>query len=73
MALPADSSEQWPLGQEGVTPYAGSFLVHYLRALVYPDVSPTLLVWWEYTADVFTMRKLEDLIRRQVTGRRSSR
>jgi len=37
--------ENWFEARAGVTPYRGPFLVHYLDALVYPNVSPRLLVW----------------------------
>ncbi len=29
----------------GMTPYNAPFLIHYLQALVYPDVSQKLLMW----------------------------
>lgn len=35
--------ENWLEAQAGVTPYQGSFVLHYLDALVYPTISPTLL------------------------------
>lgn len=35
--------ENWLEAQAGVAPYQGGFLLHYLDALVYPNVSPTLL------------------------------
>ncbi|HZT28366.1 MAG TPA: DUF2784 domain-containing protein [Bryobacteraceae bacterium] len=37
--------EQALAGKAGRTPYTESFLVHYLGALVYPDVSQELLAW----------------------------
>ncbi len=36
--------EQWLEARGGVEPYRGPFLLHYLDALVYPDVSLTLLI-----------------------------
>ncbi len=36
--------EQWLEARGGVAPYRGPFLLHYLDALVYPDVPLTLLV-----------------------------
>jgi hypothetical protein len=36
--------EQWLEGRAGVSPYHGSFLVHYLEALIYPEVPLTLLI-----------------------------
>jgi len=35
--------ENWFEARAGVMPYQGGFLLHYLDALVYPNVSPTLL------------------------------
>jgi hypothetical protein len=35
--------ENWLEGRAGVQPYQGGFLLHYLDALVYPDVSPVVL------------------------------
>lgn len=35
--------ENWLEGRAGIQPYQGGFLLHYLDALVYPDVSPLLL------------------------------
>ena len=36
--------EAWLEARAGVTPYHGSFLVHYLEAIVYPDVPVSWLV-----------------------------
>jgi len=35
--------ENWLETQAGVQPYTGGFLLHYLDALVYPNISSTLL------------------------------
>jgi len=35
--------ETWLENQAGVEPYQGGFLLHYLDALVYPNISPLLL------------------------------
>src|SRR6516162_872743 len=40
---PLTSLENWLESQAGVQPYQGGFLLHYLDALVYPDISGTLL------------------------------
>jgi Protein of Unknown function (DUF2784) len=42
---PLTLAENWFEAQAGVVPYRGPFLVHYLDAVVYPNVSPGLLVW----------------------------
>jgi Protein of Unknown function (DUF2784) len=35
--------ETWLEARAGVTPYQGGFLLHYLDALVYPNISATML------------------------------
>jgi Protein of Unknown function (DUF2784) len=35
--------EDWLEGQAGVRPYEGGFLLHYLDAIVYPNISATVL------------------------------
>lgn len=35
--------ENWLEAQAGVQPYTGGFLLHYLDAIVYPNISPTML------------------------------
>ncbi len=42
---PLTIAEQWLQHQAGIQPYHEPFLVHYLEALVYPNVSQTLLTW----------------------------
>jgi hypothetical protein len=37
--------EQWLEARTGSTPYRGSFIVHYLDALVYPNIPDALLTW----------------------------
>ena len=41
---PLTFAENWLEQRTGITPYKGGFLLHYLDALVYPDVPPQLLV-----------------------------
>jgi len=36
--------ENWLESQAGIQPYQGGFLFHYLDALVYPDISATVLM-----------------------------
>jgi len=36
--------ENWLEAQAGVEPYHGGFLLHYLDALVYPNISPVMLM-----------------------------
>ncbi|HTZ96935.1 MAG TPA: DUF2784 domain-containing protein [Terriglobales bacterium] len=42
-SCPLTLLENWLEGRAGVQPYQGGFLLHYLDAMVYPDVSPLLL------------------------------
>lgn len=37
--------EQWLRSRAGINPFRESFLVHYLGALVYPDIAPAVLIW----------------------------
>jgi hypothetical protein len=41
---PLTFAETWLEQRAGVTPYQGGFLLHYLDALVYPNVPPLLLL-----------------------------
>ena len=36
--------EAWLEARAGITPYHGSFLVHYLEAIVYPDIPDSWLI-----------------------------
>lgn len=40
---PLTYAEQWLERRVGRAPFQGSFLIHYLEALVYPQISQTLL------------------------------
>jgi Protein of Unknown function (DUF2784) len=42
---PLTIAEQWPQRRAGSIAYEGSFLIHYLEAVIYPDVSQELLTW----------------------------
>jgi len=42
---PLTLAENWFEVQAGRTPYRGPFLLHYLDALVYPQVPPQILIW----------------------------
>ena len=42
---PLTLAENYCLERAGIAPYREPFLVHYLEAVVYPDVSPALLTW----------------------------
>jgi hypothetical protein len=45
LPCPLTDAEQWLEAKAGVDPYHGSFLVHYLDQLVYPNVPESLLVY----------------------------
>ncbi len=40
---PLTALENWLEAHGGVSPYRGPFLLHYLDAVVYPDIPPNLL------------------------------
>ena len=40
---PLTPAENWLRTRAGIGSYQGGFLLHYLDALVYPDIPPTLL------------------------------
>lgn len=42
---PLTLAENWFEVQAGRLPYRGPFLLHYLDAIVYPNVPPELLIW----------------------------
>jgi hypothetical protein len=43
-SCPLTPMENWLRGRAGIPTYQGGFLLHYLDAVVYPDVPPSLLV-----------------------------
>lgn len=43
-SCPLTPVENWLRGRAGIPTYQGGFLLHYLDALVYPDVAPSFLV-----------------------------
>ena len=42
---PLTLAEQFFLRRAGLEPYEGGFLLHYLQALIYPDIPPAVLTW----------------------------
>src|SRR5216684_5698555 len=50
---PLTPAENWLRGHAGLATYEGGFLLHYLDALVYPDVSPWLLTMGAVAVCVF--------------------
>ena len=47
--------EQWFRSRAGIESYQEDFLIHYLEALVYPDISPILLTWIAVPACLFIL------------------
>jgi hypothetical protein len=47
--------ENYFLQRAGIAPYREPFLVHYLEAVVYPDVSPALLTWCAVAVCLFVI------------------
>jgi len=41
---PLTTAETWLEAKAGITPYQQPFLVHYLEAIIYPDIPETVLV-----------------------------
>jgi hypothetical protein len=52
---PLTALEQWLETRAGVTPYHGSFLVHYLEAVIYPDMPVRLLIACAVAVCVFNL------------------
>jgi hypothetical protein len=44
LACPLTGLENWLESQAGVQPYQGGFLLHYLDALVYPNIPSVVLI-----------------------------
>jgi hypothetical protein len=42
---PLTMAERWLMALGGIEPYDQPFLVHYLGMIVYPRISPTILIW----------------------------
>jgi len=57
--------ENWLEGRAGIQPYQGGFLLHYLDALVYPDVSPLLLTVIAVVICVFNLAVYARLLLRR--------
>lgn len=52
---PLTLQENYFLERAGIAPYREPFLVHYLEAAVYPNVSPALLTWCAVAACGFIL------------------
>jgi len=52
---PLTPAENWLRSHAGLAAYQGGFLLHYLDALVYPDVPPDLLTLAAVTVCVFNL------------------
>ena len=61
--------ENYFLERAGIAPYHEPFLVHYLEAVVYPDVSPALLTWCAVAACGFILAIYVQRFRRRTADR----
>jgi hypothetical protein len=52
---PLTWAENWLETQAGIAPYHGGFLLHYLDALVYPNIPPDLLTGLGVAVCVFNL------------------
>ncbi|HEY2664791.1 MAG TPA: DUF2784 domain-containing protein [Candidatus Binataceae bacterium] len=52
---PLTTAERWLMVRGGIEPYDEPFLVHYLRMLVYPTISPLILIWGGVAVCVFNL------------------
>lgn len=52
---PLTDLEQWAQRKAGIASYEGSFLIHYLEKLIYPDVTYTVLVPTAVAVCVFNL------------------
>jgi len=52
---PLTWAEQWAQAKAGIAPYEEDFLIHYLEAIVYPDVPYALLVACAVAVCVFNL------------------
>src|SRR5579864_6444595 len=55
LPCPLTPAANWFRSHAGLAAYQGGFLLHYLDALVYPDVSPGLLTLAAVTVCVFNL------------------
>ncbi|MBI3665741.1 MAG: DUF2784 domain-containing protein [Acidobacteria bacterium] len=68
---PLTIAENWLQARAGITPYQEGFLVHYLKALIYPEVSQTLLTWVASAVCLFNLGVYGLRLRSQITSRRT--
>src|SRR2546428_1455242 len=52
---PLTWAENWLETRAGIAPYQGGFLLHYLDALVYPNIPPGLVTGWGVAVGVCTL------------------
>jgi len=69
---PLTLAEQSLEARAGSSPYRGSFIVHYLDALVYPDVPEALLTWLGTGVCILILAIYANRFRRAVHDRRRS-
>jgi hypothetical protein len=65
--------ENWLESLAGVQPYQGGFLLHYLDALVYPDISGTVLMTAGVAACLLNLGVRETILERAQGTNKSQR
>ena len=68
---PLTIAENWLQARAGITPYQEGFLVHYLKALIYPDVSQQLLIWVASAVCLFNLGVYGLRFRLKIRNRRA--
>lgn len=52
---PLTMAERWLMTRGGIEPYDEPFLVHYLGLIVYPRISPAILIWGGVAVCLFNL------------------
>jgi len=55
LPCPLTIAEQWFQRQAGIAAYTEPFLMHYLRVLVYPNISQSILIWSGVAVSAFNL------------------
>ena len=69
---PLTIAEQWLESRAGSNPYRGSFVIHYLAALIYPNLPEALLTWVGAGVCILILAIYADRFRRAMQDRRRS-
>ena len=52
---PLTMAERWFMARGAIEPYDQPFLAHYLRMIVYPRISPLILIWGGVAVCLFNL------------------